>query len=75
MTVLLLAVPVTPANPTLFSDIGELPDAWLTEIEHFFISYNRIQGREYNPINRGGTKEADEALSKAERRYNQEKKQ
>jgi len=71
----LLAVPVTPANPALFSDIGDLPDAWLTEIEHFFISYNRIQGREYTPINRGGTKEADEALSKAERRYKREEKQ
>src|SRR5690242_19420787 len=71
----LLAVPVTPANPALFSDIGDLPDPWLTEIEHFFISYNRIQGREYNPINRGGPEEAEEALSKAERRYKWEEKQ
>ncbi|SEK82160.1 inorganic diphosphatase [Nitrosovibrio tenuis] len=71
----LLAVPVTPANPALFSSIDELPDAWLTEIEHFFISYNRIQGREYKPLNRGGPEEADKALSTAERRYKRQEKQ
>jgi len=71
----LLAVPVTPANSALFSDIDGLPDAWLTEIEHFFISYNKIQGREYSPINRGGPEEAEEALSRAERRYKREEKQ
>lgn|SRR5690242_3602686 len=71
----LLAVPVTPANSALFSDIDELPDAWLKELEHFFISYNQIQGRKFTPINRGGPEEAEEALSKAERRYKREEKQ
>ncbi len=65
----LLAVPVTPANPALFSSLEELPAAWLTEIEHFFVSYNRIQGREYKPLSRGGPEEADKALSSAERRF------
>jgi inorganic pyrophosphatase len=65
----LLAVPVTPANPASFSALDDLPDTWLTEIEHFFVSYNRIQGREYNPIGRGGPQEADKALSAAEQRF------
>lgn len=65
----LLAVPVTPANPALFAHIDDLPDGWLTEIEHFFLSYNQIQGREYKPIKRGGPKEAEETLTAAERYY------
>jgi inorganic pyrophosphatase len=71
----LLAVPITSANPALFRHIDDLPDAWVTEIEHFFISYNRIQGREYKPIKRGGPKEAEEALLTAERCYRREMNQ
>ncbi|MDQ3187246.1 MAG: inorganic diphosphatase [Pseudomonadota bacterium] len=65
----LLAVPVTPANPAVFAHIDNLPEAWLTEIEHFFVSYNQAQGREYKPIKRGGPQEAEAALTAAMRRY------
>jgi inorganic pyrophosphatase len=71
----LLAVPVTPANPPLFEHIDDLPSGWITEIEHFFISYNRVQGREYKPIKRGGPKVAEETLANAEQRYKREQKQ
>ncbi len=65
----LLAVPVTPANPALFAHIDDLPDAWLREIEHFFVSYNQAQGRQYKPIRRGGPEEAEAALTAAKQRY------
>ncbi|WP_156304412.1 hypothetical protein [Nitrosospira briensis] len=52
-----------------------MPSAWITEIEHFFISYNRVQGREYKPIKRGGPKVAEETLTNAEQRYKREQKQ
>jgi inorganic pyrophosphatase len=71
----LLAVPVTPANPPLFEHIDDLPSGWITEIEHFFISYNCVQGREYKPIKRGGPKVAEETLANAEQRYKREQKQ
>lgn len=71
----LLAVPVTSANLALFTNIDDLPDAWLTEIEHFFISYNEVQGREYKPIKRGGPKEAEEALVAAERCFKEQRNQ
>lgn len=71
----LLAVPVTPVNPALFEHMDDLPDAWVTEIEHFFVSYNQVQGREYKPIKHGGPEEAEEALTAAKRRYTRRQKQ
>lgn len=71
----LLAVPVTPANPPIFAHIDDLPDAWVTEIEHFFVSYNQAQGREYKPIKHGGPQEAEAALTAAKRRYTRHQKQ
>jgi inorganic pyrophosphatase len=70
----LLAVPVTPVNPALFTHIDDLPEVWVTEIEHFFVSYNQAQGREYKPIKNGGPKEAEAALATAKRRYARQKK-
>jgi inorganic pyrophosphatase len=65
----LLAVPVTPANPALFAHIDNLPEAWVTELEHFFVSYNQMLGREYKPIGHGGPKEAEAAMAAARQRY------
>ena len=71
----LLAVPVTPVNPALFAHIDDLPDAWLKEIEHFFVSYNKAEGREYKPIKHSGPEEAEAALTAAKRRYTRRQKQ
>jgi len=65
----LLAVPVTPVNPALFVHIDDLPDAWLKEIEHFFVSYNQAEGRQYKPIRHSGPEEADAALTAAQQHY------
>ena len=50
----LLAVPITPVNPALFAHIDDLPDAWLKEIEHFFVSYNAVKGKQFKPLGRFG---------------------
>jgi inorganic pyrophosphatase len=65
----LLAVPVTSANPISFEHIDDLPPGWVTEMEHFFVSYNRVQGREFRIIAPGGPKEAEDALAAGEQRY------
>jgi inorganic pyrophosphatase len=70
----LLDVPVTPVNPALFAHIDDLPDAWLKEIEHFFVSY-KAEGREYKPIKHSGPEEAEAALTAAKRRYTRRQKQ
>jgi inorganic pyrophosphatase len=69
----LLGVPVTSVNPIPFEHIDDLPPGWITEVEHFFVSYNSVQGREFETIAHGGPKEADEALARAEQRYKLQK--
>jgi inorganic pyrophosphatase len=70
----LLAVPVTSVNPISFEHIDDLPSGWITEIEHFFVSYNSVQGREFRIIAHGGPEEADRALASAELRQKDENK-
>ena len=70
----LLAVPVTPVNPALFAHIDDLPDGWLREIEHFFVSYNQAEGRQYKPIRHSGPEEAEAALTAARRHYTRHQK-
>jgi inorganic pyrophosphatase len=36
-----------------------LPPGRLDDIEHFFISYNRAEGRDFRPIGRHGPASAD----------------
>jgi len=43
------------------------------QIEHFFVSYNRAQGRGYKPIARLGPDQAEAALAAAEQRYLRQK--
>jgi inorganic pyrophosphatase len=69
----LLAVPVTKANPAQFEHIDELPAAWVKELEHFFVSYNRAHGREFKPLSRIGPGKAEQALAAAEERYRDKK--
>ena len=70
----LLAVPVTPVNPASFARIDDLPGTLLTEIVHFFVSYNQAQGRKYKLIKHGGPREAEEALTNAVGRYKRQHK-
>jgi inorganic pyrophosphatase len=65
----LVAVPVTAVNPADFRHINELPKAWLQEIRHFFVNYNRVQGYEYRPEGQGGPSVAEQAVRRAELNY------
>jgi inorganic pyrophosphatase len=70
----LLGVPVTEINPPSIEHIDQIDKARLAEIEHFFVSYNVAQGREFAPAGRGGPPQADMALREAQRRYAQKHK-
>jgi inorganic pyrophosphatase len=65
----LLAVPVTKVNPAEFSNIDELSSVSVSEIEHFFVSYNKAHGREFRPTGRVGPQEADRIVAAAIQRY------
>lgn len=54
----LLAVLDTPQNPPEFSHYRDLPARRLTEIEHFFLSYNLMEGRAFKSLGPAGPQEA-----------------
>jgi inorganic pyrophosphatase len=54
--------------------IADLSENIVKEIEHFFISYNRIAGREFKPLGRFGPNRADELVKKAADRFQRERK-
>ena len=65
----LLAVPVTSVNPAQLSHIDELSSARLGEIEHFFVSYNQVHGRQFRPTGHAGPDEAQRMLATAIQQY------
>jgi inorganic pyrophosphatase len=53
---------VNPAEPTSINEIGEQA---LREIEHFFVSYNEMEGRQFKCLGRRDAKHAVELVEKA----------
>jgi inorganic pyrophosphatase len=47
--------------------IKELPDGLLAEIEHFFVAYNRFEGRRFVPLRRGGPNAAAKLIDRAQK--------
>jgi inorganic pyrophosphatase len=54
----LLGVLETPHNPPELRHYKELSAQKLAEIEHFFLSYNLMEGREFKNLGRAGPDEA-----------------
>lgn len=53
--------------------IADLSENIVKEIEHFFISYNKIAGREFKPLGRFGPDRADALVKKAAERFQSER--
>ena len=58
----LLACPQTPVNEPAFTHLKQLGRQRLDEIEQFFVTYNTLQGRRFEPIGRYGPREAQRLL-------------
>jgi inorganic pyrophosphatase len=54
----LIAVAVESRNHADITSIHQLPDNLLSEIEHFFISYNAARGKEFKPLGRYASERA-----------------
>jgi inorganic pyrophosphatase len=65
----LIGVAETPVNPAAIRELRSLNPRQLREIEHFFESYNRAQGREFRITGRAGRKAAEAALVSAMRAF------
>ena len=61
----LIGVVETPHNPPPVRALDELDDSRLREIEHFFISYNEVEGRKFKLLGRHGPERAIELLEAA----------
>ncbi len=58
----LVAVIETPYNPAEYRSLDDLRGQRLDEIEHFFVSYNEMEGRQFKPLARRGPDRAWELL-------------
>jgi inorganic pyrophosphatase len=61
----LIAVVETPHNPAEYQSLDDVSDQRLDEIEHFFVSYNEMEGRQFKPLGRRGSERARELLEHA----------
>ncbi|HLJ56720.1 MAG TPA: inorganic diphosphatase [Chthonomonadaceae bacterium] len=65
----LLAVAVESLDYVDVKEIGDLGDSVVRQIEHFFISYNTYEGREFKPIGRAGAIKAKHIFEQHRKRY------
>jgi len=67
----LIGVLETAHNPPYARSLDELGEARLGEIEHFFISYNQAEGRQFKPLARRGPKAAEKLVKEGMKQFEQ----
>jgi inorganic pyrophosphatase len=65
----LVAVAETPVNRPAARKLDDVGGDTLSEIEHFFVAYNRAHGRKFVPGGRLGPEAAERMLRKAMREF------
>ena len=60
----LIAVASESKNHSHIRSLDDLNDKFVTEIEHFFVSYNEVKGKEFKPIGRGDAEKACELVDR-----------
>jgi inorganic pyrophosphatase len=60
-----VAVVETEHNPAEYHSLEEVDRQRLDEIDHFFVAYNDMEGRQFTPLARRGAARAEELLRKA----------
>jgi inorganic pyrophosphatase len=70
----LVAVVETPYNPAEIHSLEDVSRQRLDEIEHFFVSYNQMEGRQFKPLVRHGADHAQELLEEGIRDAGLERK-
>ena len=70
----LLGEAVTETSPARYDSLDDIGQTRVAEIEHFFIAYNRAQGREFRPTGLGDRPEAERSIRSAQARYQRTKR-
>lgn len=65
----LLGVVETPANPPEYRSLDELNQHAVDEIEHFFLSYNAMEGKRFRPVGRHGPDRAERLVEEGMRQF------
>ncbi|HKP73388.1 MAG TPA: inorganic diphosphatase [Pyrinomonadaceae bacterium] len=65
----LVAVASNARNHKSVRSLGQLDENLVDEIEHFFVSYNEMKGKEFKPLGRFGTKRAGELIEEGMKRF------
>ena len=60
-----LGAPVTEVNPAEVRSLRDINRRVLTEVEHFFVSYNAQQGRRFKPVGSVSARAAMSLIDKA----------
>lgn len=60
----LIAVASESKNHSHIRSLDDLNDKFVTEAEHFFVSYNEVKGKEFKPIARGGPEKARDLVKR-----------
>jgi len=51
-----------------WNHLNNVDDEMLRAIEHFFVSYHAVQGRQFVPMRRAGPQQAHQAIARARQR-------
>jgi inorganic pyrophosphatase len=70
----LIAVAEKARNHKEVRSLGQLNEHLLDEIEHFFVSYNEMKGKEFKPLGRFGTERAERLIEEGARRFRAEER-
>ncbi len=55
-------------------ELPELDSKLIGQIEHFFVSYNRLEGKEFKILGRGGPKRARKLIARAQTKFRKSRK-
>jgi inorganic pyrophosphatase len=69
----LIAVAANSHTHSDVKSINDLNETLVAEIEHFFVSYNQIKGKEFKPLGRFGARKAKTLVTEAIALYGRKK--
>jgi inorganic pyrophosphatase len=69
----LIAVAAASHHHSQVHSLDQLDKSLLDEIEHFFISYNSMRGKQFKPTGRADSERAMQLIHEGERRFKQQK--
>ncbi|MDX6270584.1 MAG: inorganic pyrophosphatase [Acidobacteriota bacterium] len=65
----LVAVAANARNHRDVRSLAQLSENLLDEIEHFFVSYNEMKGKQFEPLGRFGAERAERVVEEGARRF------